>query len=84
VAPCWQYALYQDARYGQKLKAGKSFRDGEHYQCACERAQRRFLRATQTMATEQRLLVPVTQINVASRQRLRVDHGVRERRTRQG
>jgi hypothetical protein len=68
VVLCWLFATYADTRYAMKLKEGLTFREGEYYQRAAERAQRQLLRATQTLATVRRLLAPVAQINIADQQ----------------
>jgi len=68
VALCWLAMMHADTQYAQRLAAGVTFTEGEYHQRRCERAQRQFLKAVQTLATVRRLLIPAVQLNVAENQ----------------
>ncbi len=68
VALCWLAAHYAETQYAERLKDGMTFKEGEYYHKQCERAERRLLKAIQTLATVRRLLTPTVQLNVAEKQ----------------
>lgn len=65
VVLCWLACQQADVDLIHRTQAGVSLTQGEYLQRRAERAERRLLRATKTLATVRRLLVPIVQVNVA-------------------
>ena len=65
VVLCWLACQQADVDLIHRTQAGVSLVQGEYLQRRAERAERRLLRATKTLATVRRLLVPIVQVNVA-------------------
>jgi len=68
IVVCWLQTAYIDhLAAGFQGKPG-TFREGEYWQQAQERASRRYLAAIRALAQVRRLLAPAVQVNIAERQ----------------
>ena len=69
IIACWLQVAHADMAYAILLKSeGHSFRQGAYHQESQNRAHARFIKATKTLATVRRLLVPAVQVNIAEQQ----------------
>jgi hypothetical protein len=64
----WLHALKSEHQYQRRMNGTLSLAQAAFYDKQAERAQRRFLRATTTLAQVRRLLSPTVQVNIAEQQ----------------
>ena len=69
VVACWLQVAHADMAYATLVKADShTFKQGAYYLDRQDRAHARFLKATKTLATVRRLLVPAVQVNIGKNQ----------------
>ena len=69
VVACWLQVAHADMAYATLAKSDShTFKQGAHYLDRQDRAHARFIKATRTLATVRRLLVPAVQVNIADKQ----------------
>ncbi len=68
VAICWLQLQHAEATYVQAMQRGISWGESQCYEKRLDRAQKRFLSATRTLATVRRAQLPAVQVNIAEKQ----------------
>ncbi len=68
IVGCWLRLSYVEYVYNRSIVSGMNMRQGEHWERRLSAAQRRYLRAVETLARVRRLQLPAVQINVGAQQ----------------
>lgn len=68
VALCWLRLQMMEQRYTRATRESMSLALGDYWERKLSSAQRRYLRAAETLARIRRLALPVMQVNVAEKQ----------------
>ena len=68
IALSWLRLLIVEHRHATATQGSYSIREGEHWEKRLDAAQRRFLRACETLARTRKLNLPSIQVNIAQQQ----------------
>jgi hypothetical protein len=66
VVATWLALTSAETRYHNRIEAGISWDETEHWQRLIDRAHKRYLSAIRTLATVRRLVLPTVQVNLSN------------------
>lgn len=68
IVGCWLRLSYVEYVYNRNTVSGLNMRQGDHWERRLSSAQRRYLRAVESLARVRRLKLPAVQVNIAEQQ----------------
>lgn len=68
IVGCWLRLSYVEYVYNRNTVAGVNIRQGDHWERRLSSAQRRYLRAVESLARVRRLRLPAVQVNIGAQQ----------------
>ena len=68
IVGCWLRLSYVEYTYNRNTVSGMNLRQGEYWERRLSAAQRRYLRAIESLARVRRLRLPAVQVNIGAQQ----------------
>jgi len=75
IVGCWLRLAYVEYIYSRNTVSGMNMRQGDHWERRLSAAQRRYLRAVESLARVRRLRLPAVQVNIAEQQVNQITRG---------